>query len=616
MVKQLRKSAFIPLIIIGGMMFLWLLMVEYQKNQSLLTSNQQLLADATKRSLITQLNSQFNSLPNNFSELQTNWIKYEPNFYWFQQQQPVFPPKPSDASSLWDSYWQDLTSTLKDDQRKASLSKLMQERVDNIKDMASALEANDQQSLRALMQVFLSQKENFQLTATEEIASSLMLLEVGKNKGWSQSLVDSILFQGFQSDNIHIRSAFNLLIDNVNRFNREDTQAILNLIEGYAERVNLPLDRLRDYRRAILKSETSLHSLHCTQKLVIGQDKISKAYDAENCIVIPIDLPQELKSLTSQLIQRGQLDPNDSINWNMSRLPESEQELTLTIDRPSWGLQETNQQWFMLIKVIILIILVSLSIYAVQAIQLEHQRKEHYIQLKEDFVNLVSHELKTPLASIRLMAETLDKRLTKKLDGKDYPKRIEREADRLWLMVDNILSFNRLQSEKMSINKTSISLKSLVDEVQESLPEDIIINNKISPDAEALVDKPLFSLVLLNLVSNAVKYNNHSQVELTFESSINSQGLNSILVSDNGIGIDKALWADIFEPFFQAHHKQKKGFGLGLALSLKVMQIHNGSLRILQSKTLSEADASIGKINNLNNTVPYTTGTQWELTFQ
>ncbi|WP_164503485.1 sensor histidine kinase [Pleionea sediminis] len=591
---------------------MWLLTVEYRHNQSLLASNQQLLADATKRSLIHRFEQIFASLPKNYQELQSNWTNYHPSFYWFNHQEQVFPPQATNTESFWGKYWTNVTALLEQPNAKNSeqLSELMQNRIATIRTIESALNNGDNESLRQFIRIFLGHKENYQLSVKEEIVSNLLLLEIDKKNRWSADFVNSVLFEGFQSEQNKIKSVFQLLIENASLFNREDVRRLFEQIEQFAERINLPLDRLRSYRSAILESNFKLTENHCQSELTVGQEFISRQLNTQECILAPIDLMKELNLLHDRLVARGQLNSTDAIVWDLNLLPEDSSQLTLKIDRPSWKAQEQRQQLFMIIKVIILIILVALSIYAVKAIQQRQQRKEKYIQLKEDFVNLVSHELKTPLSSIRLMAETLQKRLSKNLDGKNYPQRIESEADRLWLMVDNILSFNRLQTEQLSISRAKVSLKQLIDDIKETLPYQVIINNNIDSEYVVNVDKPLFNLVLLNLISNAIKYNTNERVELTFESDIHHNE-QRIIVTDNGIGIDPKLWQEIFESFFQANTKHKKGFGLGLALSRKVMQLHNGNISIIQSK--SEGAPITEPQDNMKEQLPFNTGTQWQL---
>ncbi len=612
--KGMKKSAYVPLILLGGIFFLWLLIFEYQQNQQLLSTNQQLLSDSTKRTLSYVLEQQLSGYPESKQQLEREWHEYSPDFYWRFNHQQVFPPLPGKVNSFWTQYWQSLRSLIfnrpQENKITENFSEQLLQRAAILRTLRTALGNGDSDTLRRFLSSFLAHKENYKLSVREELASSLLLLEIDENYRWNREFIHSVLFAGFQSDQSEVKPVFHLLFDNLKLFSQDDSTLIVNKIQEYAERVNLPLDKLKRYQFFLSKGELQIPVTHCSDGLVLGETFLSKAIDSNNCLVTEVTLSSIIETLKSTLVSTGQLHADDRIVLDNASLPARLKDLPITVTRPSWQSQSEQQQIYMAVKILLLLILVALSIYAVLAIQQRQQRKEKYIQLKEDFVNLVSHELKTPLASIRLMAETLQKRLTKSLDGRDYPQRIEREADRLWLMVDNILSFNRLQAENFSLKRTKVVVRDLIEDIIDAFPQPIVATNRLPDTFEMDVDEPLFTLVILNLLSNAVKYNQHDRVEVVFEMIIESD-ITKVIVTDNGCGIDEPSWHSVFESFYQKNNDGKKGFGLGLALSRKVMQMHGGQIEIRQSKTISKGVSQFEK--NRSDDFCFDSGTQWQL---
>ncbi|NVJ61601.1 MAG: HAMP domain-containing histidine kinase [Gammaproteobacteria bacterium] len=603
--KSIKKSALIPLTLLGGCFFLWLLIFEYQQQKNLLEANQILVDDASRRSLGSLLEKKLSVFPDSYAELNMNWSNYEPNFVWVHKGKQIFPPIPGDVESFWQTYSENIKSN-----PSQHASVLMQERIKIIEDISRSLNNNNDdyksnnvtETLRTGITRFLAHKENYRLTVTEELISNFMVLDIDTYQRWSPDFVESLLFRGFRSETTKILSAFHLLFENTDAFAASDIRMIANQISAYAEAANLSLDRLQQMVQAVLKPTLQFNSTTCYSSWIISSESVSHKLNQDDCIVSALDMKSLENKWTLSMQQTGQLSENDSIAIVSSSLPNSLNDIDIKITKESWQTQENQQRLFLIVKIALLLILTLLSIFALYSILQRQARKEQYIQLKEDFVNLVSHELKTPLASIRLMAETLQKRLDKQLSSKDYPEKIQRESDRLWLMVDNILSFNRLQSEQVNLTLSDVNLHQLINEIAETLSCNVIVENRIDDHYVVKADRALINLVFMNLISNAIKYNIEDKVHLVFELS-NS----NILVTDNGIGIEESLWNDIFDSFFQANAEHKKGFGLGLPLSRKVMNLHNGSLDVVASKLKLDSTQQLS--------TGFTSGTQWRLVF-
>jgi signal transduction histidine kinase len=216
------------------------------------------------------------------------------------------------------------------------------------------------------------------------------------------------------------------------------------------------------------------------------------------------------------------------------------------------------------------------------------RREARLARLKSDFVANVSHELKTPLALIRLFAETLEMgRVSGEGKAREYYRIINKESQRLTQLINNILDFSRIEAGRKEYRFERTDLNQIVQEVLDAyrfpieqqgftlevqVPEDL-------PEVE--VDKEALAQALLNLVNNAIKYSRdekHLRIELR-----RAGDKVRIEVADRGIGIPKAEQRKIFEKFYRAEDslvQQTRGSGLGLSLVRHIMEAHGGEVDV------------------------------------
>jgi signal transduction histidine kinase len=216
------------------------------------------------------------------------------------------------------------------------------------------------------------------------------------------------------------------------------------------------------------------------------------------------------------------------------------------------------------------------------------QREVHLSRLKSDFVANVSHELKTPLALIRLFAETLELgRVKDDEKAKQYYRVINKESQRLTQLINNILDFSRIEAGKKEYRITPTSLARVVGDVVEAYrfqieQQGFELEVEVPEDLpEIPLDKEAVGQALINLVNNAIKY---SHDEKTLRIEVRCDGERILLsVADRGIGIAKAEQRKIFEKFYRAEDSlvhDTKGSGLGLALVRHIMEAHGGSVGV------------------------------------
>ena len=213
-------------------------------------------------------------------------------------------------------------------------------------------------------------------------------------------------------------------------------------------------------------------------------------------------------------------------------------------------------------------------------------------QMKNDFVNHVSHELKTPLASITAYSEMLiDGEADDEQTRKEFYSVIQSQAKRLNRLIEDILNTSRIESGLIKVGKKPVSLAILIEEQLQMIKsyaeeKDIKI---ISPECKDVIvfgqvyaDKDMISQVIVNLLSNAVKYTRSGgSIKIETEICLNekSQDIARVSVTDTGVGIPENEIEHVFDKFYRvdANKNCAKGTGLGLNLVKQIVEkVHNG----------------------------------------
>ncbi|WP_175470442.1 PAS domain S-box protein [Pedobacter hartonius] len=212
--------------------------------------------------------------------------------------------------------------------------------------------------------------------------------------------------------------------------------------------------------------------------------------------------------------------------------------------------------------------------------------KKQEEQRKNDFVSMVSHELKTPLTAITSYVQLLIK--NSKKDGTDLSlpiiTRIEVQAKKMISMIHDFLNMARMEDGKINLHNETFELRPLVEEIA---GDTNLLTSKHTIkllDCEAInlhADRDKIGQVLMNLVSNAIKY---SPMGGTITIGCEKQaGKVKIFVSDEGIGISKADQKRLFERFYRVNNEKLNGvtgFGIGLYLVSEILRYHNSQIEV------------------------------------
>ncbi len=248
------------------------------------------------------------------------------------------------------------------------------------------------------------------------------------------------------------------------------------------------------------------------------------------------------------------------------------------------------------------------------------------VQAKSDFVSNVSHELKTPLALIRLFAETLELgRVKSKEKKQNYYQTINAESRRLTQLINNILDFSKIEAGKKEYEFTNAKIRTVVTEVLESYEHQLKsvgfdLNLNVEPNLpEVSIDRNALSQAILNLLNNAVKYSeDDKKIEISL---FKKDEFVAIEIADHGIGIPRSEQEKIFEKFYRVGTSlvhNTKGTGLGLALVKHIVEAHRGHITlesntgkgsrftiyipISKSKLIGETNDQIGNYELAENT--------------
>ncbi len=205
---------------------------------------------------------------------------------------------------------------------------------------------------------------------------------------------------------------------------------------------------------------------------------------------------------------------------------------------------------------------------------------------REEFVSNVSHELKTPLTSMKVLADSLLMQEDAPLElYKEFMEDITNEIERENKIINDLLSLVKMDKTAANLNIETINVNELMELILKRLTpiakkEDIELIFESMRQVVAQVDEVKITLALTNLIENAIKYNTkHGWVKVTLNA---DHQFFTVEVSDSGIGIPEDLIEHIYERFFRAdksHSREIGGTGLGLAITRNAILMHRGSIK-------------------------------------
>ncbi len=352
------------------------------------------------------------------------------------------------------------------------------------------------------------------------------------------------------------------------------------------------------------KNELSCIPINSAELAAVYLSRI-KNNDVQTAMVI--DFPIYLKSISEKLIK--ELDPGSSINVKVedengklifSKVLKEETsylsfpfpeylpqwKLLLSENKPGFiaTLLKAGSGIYLFIFILIALLMVLGLVFIMYSLNVELRLNK----LKSEFISNVSHELKSPLTSIRMMTEMLHHNRVQTEERKSaYYSAMLEESKHLSHLIDNILDFSRMDDDRKKYDFTELDLDELLmkflESTRERLPEPGFDIRYDRPDQVPVIkaDKNAILQVFYNLVDNAIKFSGTSrQIDI-----ILSQEDDELLfcVKDYGIGISGKDQEKIFDRFYRGDEPQRlgiRGSGIGLTIVKKIVEAHGGEVGV------------------------------------
>jgi two-component system, OmpR family, sensor histidine kinase SenX3 len=464
-------------------------------------------------------------------------------------------------------------------------------RLAGLRSVRRALERDDEPAIERTVRELLRERAHYRIAAPLDIAHALALVEILITRSHpNPELLARMLRDGFDV-RPPILGLQRALLRTRQRFTRGDLLHLSGRIAELSERAGVPYDdfvaRVREEPASRVPADRTQREPYVVDR---GRWYIEPGEDGR-AAGVQIDLAAQIATIDGRMRARHLLEIEDRMRLDgTDARPVPAALLDVRVESPRWAAARTRADSLYALKSALGLLCGVLAFAILVLASRAHERRLRLLAQRSEFVAAVSHELRTPLASIRLQAETLARRLAGRPEARDYPERIVRDVDGLHFLVENILSYNRLERGGWRPQLARVELRAFALQIQQGLdgqvPRKLEVIVEPSADIALRVDPDLMRLLLANLLRNAAQHSERDPalVRIACEE---RRGARILRVSDSGVGIPKALQARVFEDFFRGNPASPvRGSGLGLAICRRIVRAHGGRIRIATSSPL------------------------------
>jgi two-component system, OmpR family, phosphate regulon sensor histidine kinase PhoR len=336
-------------------------------------------------------------------------------------------------------------------------------------------------------------------------------------------------------------------------------------------------------------------------------EKLQKAFDTHGLKDVKFDfaITSNVNLLSYELKSKNFLNEINDVDNNLilyyifqppsgSDLENLVPEEIMTVVVPDWKRISGEMRWMIVGAIFFTLMIISAFYVTVNALL----RQKKVSEIKNDFINNMTHEFKTPLATISLAVDALrNQKVIQDREKMDYFSSIIKEENkRMNKHVETILQAAVMDRQELSLNKMPLHIHNLIEEIIDNYSLQLEEKKgaaEMHLDAKfdyIEADPVHFRNLISNLVDNAVKY---SKENLHVKISTYNANRNLVVrVEDNGIGMSKETLRRIFEKFYRAHTgniHNVKGFGLGLSYVKTIVDAHHGKIKV--ESTLGKGSA-------------------------
>jgi two-component system sensor histidine kinase SenX3 len=453
----------------------------------------------------------------------------------------------------------------------------------------AALKSSERTAIERTLRDWLAHRARFVLPVAKDTAASVWLLERFHAGGKPDpTLMRALLRDGVQGvSGSQVEGLQRVLLERRGAFGRSDFTFLRERIAHLSELTHVDFVDFNARATAEPGARVAL-SLPLAEPQLRPDGWYVEPVGADGARGLRLGAIALLGSVREEMQARGLLDGEDRLELSRTDIAVPVSTLAVVLESPRMRAAVAELESRYGLKALLLGLSGALALAIIGLAVLAHERKVRFLALRSEFVSTVSHELRTPLSAIRVMAETLERRVGGMPGAGNYPSRIIAEADGLSRLVENILTYNRLEKGRWESRREQVPLEELLRRVV----EDASAQNATSVElkAESLEgvslpgDPELLRMLFSNLVHNACRYTPRSPVELKVEA--RHEGATVVRVSDNGVGIPRESWEAVFEEFRRLRNQTlpaKGGSGLGLAICRRIMTLHGGAIRVAAS---------------------------------